>query len=704
MAIPELHSKIKYTNILDPRLKCMQFAKDDIMFGIYKGTQNSNFSAQNANSYGTSNVEFSFNTQGSNSLIDRRIYLKMQFLVTLIGTAPIGVALIEKNYSAPRAFPIMSITDNLSVNINGNGINTRYNKVMKALLRFNTVQNGMNLLDYDLSGSPSFLDNYQLYSDGTGALNNPLADYQNSVSKKLGRGAFYVDAITNPLSVNPAVPITATVLFTVIEPIIISPFLYSSQILDSALAGVTNMALNFGLSAGNLDRVWSQDVVAGVTITSLTTSIGSGVTEVPQLLINYLNAPSNSLYQTPTHAFYQYNKTEAHIDTTSHTLAPNASAVINNGAIQMSYVPKAIYVYAQRATNSQTYLTTDTFLSIENITINFLSVSGQLSTASQNDLYNMSVKNGLDMSYTEFRGITREYNNTLVGLSGAPILIGYDDLSIPENYSVGMPACSQFEYTVTVKNNNQVDNVSVELVTIFVYDGVIEIYNDLMHIHTGFVTPEILNITRNGNQHMFLEREGSLYGGDLWDKFKSFAKTSCNVLTKALPFADMAKKAVGLGKGYANGFVTGGELMYGSGSAQGASKTNIKNAMKKFFATETDKSMVSLFNKINKYRGDFGNDKWVQERVQDITAFTSDGDDQAPLMIEMKKPKQSASKKRSKKLTKTGWSKCPTGERKKCVDYQCQPKGGELVSRSQLLKNIRGSGFESELNSDEDID
>jgi hypothetical protein len=46
------------------------------------------------------------------------------------------------------------------------------------------------------------------------------------------------------------------------------------------------------------------------------------------------------------------------------SLAPNAIQSFTNNAIQLSTVPRCIYIWASRSNNTKTYLTSDTFLEL----------------------------------------------------------------------------------------------------------------------------------------------------------------------------------------------------------------------------------------------------------------------------------------------------------------------------------------------------
>jgi hypothetical protein len=534
---------IKLKNVIDPRLECLEFAQKEMEWGIFKGCEGQNTVQQQANSFSTSSVSFNFNTQSENCVIDRRIYARVQFLMTFTGTAPLGQPLLNSESDAPRCLPLASITNSLKVTINGSSIETQYADALMGLLRYNLDD---QCKEHDLSMSPSCQDKYQRYVDGVGSVRNPLSNYQNS-GKDTGRGAFSFDAITNPVSPDAAVtPITASVLFTVTEPLLISPMKYKSTDLESGLIGVQNMAVNFNFAAGQLERVWSQSPSAGVTITSAICSIGAGSTAPPSLLVNYLTPPLLSQSQIPKQVNYQYYKCETYINDMNTALAPNTSQTFTNNAIQLSTVPKCVYIWASRPNNTKSYLTSDTFFRINSLSLNYLNVSGQFSSMSIQDLYQMSVKNGCNLSWTEWSGRavtigdSRTGLGSIDGLVGSVLKLDISDLHIPSNVASGMNVNSQLSFSVNVENINQIDTIGVQLSTVLVYDGLMTISNNSMASQVGIVSErDVVETRKDRDNYVNYKRAQSIYGGDLFSKLGHFASMGKRGLDAVCSVKDM---------------------------------------------------------------------------------------------------------------------------------------------------------------------
>lgn len=552
---------LEMENVLDPRLEAMKYGQDKLKWTIFKGSQNQNWVQQQSNAYSTSSISWNFNTQSDDVLIDRRLFARVQFKMSFTGTSPIGQPLLVSEFDAPRAFPLASITQSLSASINGTGFQCQYGDCISGMLRYNT---DFDLKNLDLSQTPSTLDKYQNYADGVGTVRNPLSTYGNG-SYEMGRGGFQLDSIDNPVSVDGVTPTTSTVVFTVVEPLIMSPFLYSSRDLGAALYGVKNIGVTFNLKAGKLDRIWSHAAGSGANITSTSVDIGSNATEPPQLLVNYLNPPLlDSIGAVPKAPVYQYYKTDTYVNDLSITLAPNESRTVTNNSIQLSTVPESIYIWASLQDGEKTYESSDAFLGINSLSVNYLNVSGQFSTMSKSDLYALSVKNGLQMSWTEFSGKTNDLTSgSTIGLCGSVIKLTAEDLSIPDNLASGVNVNSQLGITANLTNLNQSENVKVQFNVVLVYDGVVTVSSEQTVSQVGIINQADVIETRAKKSWVDYKQAQKIYGGSIFSKLANLAKGAYKHRKDIAEGVKLGQKAYKAYKGE-GGALMGGAVMGGA--------------------------------------------------------------------------------------------------------------------------------------------
>jgi hypothetical protein len=510
-------------NIVDPRLKCLEFSQEKLEYGVVKGASYSNYQQQKANSYSQSGVSFNWNTQGANTMIDRRMYVKCQFQVSLTGTPANGTYLFNSGLCAPRSFPLGRITENATITINGTSISCAYSDVLDAILRYNCDG---ELEKYDLSGTPTMLDNFQNYTLGVGSVRNPLNNYANS-GDKTGRGSFVFDVLNNP--VGDGNPKTAVVKFTVVEPLILSPMSYSSQHLEHALIGVNNMAVQLNFS--NLQRIWSQALQGTENITNISIGIGAGITEQPELLINYLNTPLVDEASIPKEVVYDYYNIETYQNDQNVNIPAGGSQTFTNNSIQLSVVPRSIWIYCAVPRGSKTYTDADAYFRINSISLQYLNVSGQLSSATRNDLYNLSVKNGCKMSYQEWSGASADYNTGIIPMVGSVLRLDVSDLALPSNLASGCSANSQLQFTINVTNQaSQAREISIY--TIIANEGLMTITNNTMLTQTAILSQDdVLNARING-EYRDEYLQNTLYGGSFFSKMKHLGKALSKFMKK----------------------------------------------------------------------------------------------------------------------------------------------------------------------------
>ena len=543
-------------------------------WAIPQGSSYSSTVANRASAYSTAGLSFNFNTQGESTMISRVMYVECQFKLTIVGVPVNGGYLVNDGLSAPRAFPLASITESITVSINGASVSTSYADALTALLRF---CGDYNLSEYDLSGTPTMLDNFSDYSAGVGSIRNPLNSYQSSGYEQC-RGGFHLDSIeqVDPATGNPAAgngvdPRRTTILFTVREPLLISPLLYSASNPESALIGCNTISVNMSFS-GDLTRIWSHNVGgAGETITNVTLEIGQNSTAIPSLRTTYLNTPLIEEANLPEVAMYDYFRCEVFQNDQNVSLNSGSSQTFVTNAIQLSTVPKSLIVWCAKPRGSKNWEDTDTAFSINSLSLQYLNVSGQFSSMSQHDLYAMSVRNGYRGSFQEWAGFTTNYQSGAdVGLSGSFLKIDSTDLALPSNLASGCVANSQLQLTLNITNPSS-ESRAVSVYVAVISEGVMSITKGSMMTQLAVITQQDILDTRANKAWEEMQPCGSYYGGSFWDKLKSLGKSAMKGLDKALPFVEKALPVVqGLigegmtaGKGRRAGANVGGALVGG---------------------------------------------------------------------------------------------------------------------------------------------
>jgi hypothetical protein len=367
-------------------------------FVILQGGQRVTYKPVISTSFSNSSAQFSAPPPSPGIIVDRKIEIRYPVTVTINATgnaATAGQPTIQSGFDAFRAYPISSVTNTLTVTINNNASSINMADVIQPLLRYNTCR---DTREYEYSTTPHMMDQYQTYEAGVGTNRNPLAGY-NDTYYEVARGGFPYTGLVNPNLQN-GVATEAVINAELTEQLFLSPLLFGMGE-NSGFVGVQTMDFNFTYIS-NLARMWSHANIAGRTINSITVNLGQ-----PTLLFNYVTP--KELQAIPKSVVYPYYDVQRYPTDANAPIASGASTTLNSANIQLQSIPKRMYIFARRR-NADLYNgvgaanLTDTFFEINSININWNNNAGLLSSASQQDLYRMSVSNGCNMSWEQWSG------------------------------------------------------------------------------------------------------------------------------------------------------------------------------------------------------------------------------------------------------------------------------------------------------------
>lgn len=414
-------------------------------YAVLKSGSQFTSKAWTSTSINTSSIQFSCPPPSSNVFVSRNVKFYLPMRLTYTGTPANGNKLIVPAKDAPRCLPLSSIIDTLSATINNQSVNINLADVIHCLSRFNS---DIKLKNGDWSLTPNYPDQSQQYSDLEGEVRNPLSGYDNGTEETvMQRGAFKFFVVQNPTG-NGTDPVTAIIDLAMTEPLYLPPFCFGDRE-STAFYNVTSMDFNITFINNIAYRVWSHMTGAAGTVafTSGSCVFGGMVNgptsqffagNAPLMLINYIT-PQETQILSPNHPMtYPYFDTQRY-PTQLNPLAAGQSVVGYSNNIQLSSIPRRLYIYI-RESNQILYndaSIADAYCPISNISIQWMNKNGLLSSASPQELYKMSVKNHLNMSWTQWSGQGMKSDLTPVATSGGPICvefatdIGLDSLDAP---------------------------------------------------------------------------------------------------------------------------------------------------------------------------------------------------------------------------------------------------------------------------------
>jgi len=499
---------------------------------IIQGANAINYREYPANTF--SNQYASFELQQSPSqLMDRLIFLQVPISIHFTGSGTqLGFPkLLQGGYDAPRFLALQNIITSVNVTINNASVSLETFEIIPAIMHYMTNEE----LRKFFSTSTSYCDQSQEYVQLAGTNRNPLNTYWDTFTDTINaRGCIETSAFTNS-------NVAADITFICTEPLYISPLLYTSQS-DKGFIGMQTLTVNVNW-ASDLTYIWSHCPgpyeAAGGTLNSLTVTIGQ-----PKLLIKTASLPL--LERLPESINYNFSKFDKFILNTGSWAAGQTRTISSNSAV-LNQIPEKIYVFLRRSNNIRTFRDTDTFLKISNINITLNSTTGILSSASFEQLYEMSVRNGLNMSFTQFgAGSVFSVGSTDVTIGGIGSIVamvpGLDWGLQHDDIAMGLGGTYNFQVKLTAQNINFVNAISdVTLYIIAVYSGAFTISNLQAMQNISIISKEdILDASRSPHLN-FNDIMGNTlsYGGklDLWGDIKRFGEKAIKwVKEEGIPF------------------------------------------------------------------------------------------------------------------------------------------------------------------------
>lgn len=466
---------------------------NDRKYCVLEGARESTYKTYISTSWSNSSVVFTCPPPNPNIIVDRKLLLNMQFLVTINTTG--GVTGFIEGLSGPRARPIPQVITTTSVALNDSRINMNTSDILLPFLHYK--DNSIKREIHD-SLSPSMLDQAQNYSDiPAGSSRNVFLPYTSSVSgADTTRGSFSYTVLTNTAG-------SATILLDVTDFMFLPPFL-SEQEEGPGFIQLQTMDFTFTM-ANDLSRVWSAMPVATSSITSITASINAP----PRLLFNYLTP--NFLLPIPQSVPYPYYEVQRY-PTNVGSIAPNGIvSLAPSSNIQLKSIPNRMYVFARRRNQDQTVFTSDVFAAIDQISIQWNNRNGLLSSASAQSLWRTSQENGLCLSWTQ----TQKYN-------GLPLCLVFGkDICLDADEAPGKLGTYQLQLNATVRNINQSETINFDLYIITVSEGTLWLENNRCVTQVGVISSgDIVNIK---NAPMVDYNEvNNFSGASFWSNIKSF--------------------------------------------------------------------------------------------------------------------------------------------------------------------------------------
>lgn len=487
---------------------------DQVDYAVYSGASQNTYQQFPATTQSASNISFNVQVPSENIVVDRNLLISSQVNFNIaITNVPAGtIAFNIGSNDALQAFALNKLFTTSSATINNTNVSVNTQDVIDALLK----QMDVDELQKWQGMTPVFTDGaYKFFSDAQTTNNSPLSGYQTSSINNL-----YLPRGAHPITVNsywrvsggtPSVSLTSTGITDVFyfncsvnltEPLIgLSPFLFGAdnQYNSQGLVGINSINIVLNVD-GSCKRFWSTangytyNVSLGNVANATIGATAKNAFENTNLLLNFLSTQPTDLVKAKN--VVAYSDYPRYITSNLATVPASSSITYSSQNIQLNQIPDRLFIYVRKQMSNQTVADSATFVPIKNISVNFSNASGLLASATQMDLWKMSVENGLKMNWYEFSGYATKQNATQLGLrvaTGGSVLVlnPSKDLSLPSYCSNGSIGMWSLQFNITVENTSAI-TFTPEIVVVCQNSGVFVTQSGSSSIYTGLLTKQMV--------------------------------------------------------------------------------------------------------------------------------------------------------------------------------------------------------------------
>jgi hypothetical protein len=195
------------------------------------------------------------------------------------------------------------------------------------------------------------------------------------------------------------------------------------------------------------------------------------------MLFTYIT-PQETQILSPTQPIsYPYFDVQRYATVQSEVAAGASSTMISQN-IQLSSIPRRMYIYVRKRNQDLFSSTesTDTYFALSNASMQFMNKNGLLASASMQQLYEQSVKNHCTMSWVQWSGSSQVSNSfSKVGSVGSILCVEFStDIGLESLEAPGKLAQAMLQVTVTAANTSSAA-ITPELYVVTVLEGVFTI-------------------------------------------------------------------------------------------------------------------------------------------------------------------------------------------------------------------------------------
>lgn len=566
-------------------------------YAVEKGALSLTNAPFNAIAATSSQHTYNIYVPSENVFVDRALEWSstclMQMNVTIAGPFGAGDSIVVPGRDfALSAFPLNSLCSTMSSTINDTTAVINTQDVLTQVLRLaDQKKNRM------MRTCPTMLDKYALYDDAFGALNNPLGGYDGSTAyDEVPNGAFlnlvFTDAngaalgtsavaytftsggntynvgsangvpcyaAAGPgaeLATPTGVAIPIYIKWRSTEKLVLSPFVFAdTHEMDTGLFGINNIQLIMNLLSSPA-RVIRSTTRAGRTISAVAynTTPAQGSFQNSRVNVQFLT-PSLDV-PLPPKSVVPYMEFPRYLSQPV-TLPAGQTTQLQSQTITLPQIPDLLIIYARPTAYAATEgdyvfpVATSRDNNVQPLSINFDNFSGLLSSVTSEQLYFMSVKNGLEQDYQSWAGLghsaggsygagARQQGQLVPLVGGALVLKPGEDITLQSGQAPSLVGNFTLQFNLSVTNPFGVDK-SAQLVVITVNSGFFESIRGSSRIIKGVLSEQDIISAPPAPMSGHLER---MVGGFSFSSLANVLSKAKDIYAKTKPIVSAIKGAL----------------------------------------------------------------------------------------------------------------------------------------------------------------
>jgi hypothetical protein len=395
-----------------------------------------------------------------NTLVDRRLMVKAKVYVKCTNNN-------ELDFGAPRAFPLASVMKTLTININGQSISSQPQQTIRLLERINSVDDAFRSIWWSQTPSYPDMGTYVKMPPTILVQNTNLAmdvNVANSYShipipySPFVEPHVFVSARETSRAGFPIKTKTATSQLYSFSEHLVHPLTADSE--DVAWSNVSKLSISMTFDADLTKLFSAYKPIAGLGVELS----GLNVANTPPVLLVTTVSPKDPSV-IPSRVEIDYTELVVNESQVLKAVAINESTTVNVPAMIYSQIPSHLYIAVCQDESTRTYEDPDCYGVIESIRMQVGNRAGLLSGCSQEQLYDISRKSGVNLSWTQWSStvgsiLIINLSDALGGVhaglqSNIPISFQitftnrrYAVFSDNENTAAGTVTASPFDYVV----------------------------------------------------------------------------------------------------------------------------------------------------------------------------------------------------------------------------------------------------------------